>query len=185
MRPLLDHLPTMPPSLAARCAAAVDNAHNGTTIRAPGGPCKGQARSCDPACYGLRHRHGNEEDSDAKISWSPRDRSLAGNGFDPGLSAETPGDQSDEIWEYRQDGFPASAACPLLFLCPVRRRVRLAQHRRASIFPLRGRGMDRSAVLPRRPLVVIMEPDVLQTELPDRHRYRSCRQAHRGRRFCL
>src|SRR5262245_56796802 len=38
----------MPPFLAARYAAAVDNAHNGTTIRAPCGACKRQARSCDP-----------------------------------------------------------------------------------------------------------------------------------------
>src|SRR5262249_31538198 len=46
-RPLIDHLPTMPPFLAACCAAAVDNAHNGTPIRAPCGPCKRQACSCD------------------------------------------------------------------------------------------------------------------------------------------
>jgi hypothetical protein len=68
----------------------------------------------------------NVEDSDAKISWRSDDRSLAGHGFDPGLSAERPGDQSDEVREHRQDGFPDSAFCPLLFLFPVRRCVRLA-----------------------------------------------------------
>jgi hypothetical protein len=54
------------------------------------------------------------------------DRSVAGNGFDPGLSAETTGNQSDEVREHRQDGFPDSALCILLFLCPVRRCLRLA-----------------------------------------------------------
>src|SRR5262245_11604642 len=126
-------------------------------------PARDKHARATPACYRLRGRHANEDDSDAKISWSPHDRSLAGNGFDPGLSAETPRDQSDEVGEHRQDRSPASAVCPLLFLCPVRRRVRLAQYRRASIFPFRGRGMGRSAALPRRPLSFLMEPDFLQT----------------------
>src|SRR5215467_10070446 len=34
--------------------------------------------------------------------------------------------QSHEAREHRQDRFPDSASCPVLFLSPVRRRVRLA-----------------------------------------------------------
>src|SRR5215467_3804466 len=52
-------------------------------------------RRCLAVCYCFRRHHANEDYSDAKIFWSPHDRYPAGNGFDPGLSAETSTDKTD------------------------------------------------------------------------------------------
>src|SRR5215510_8149152 len=75
------------------------------------------------------------ENFDGKIFRSPDDRSVAWDGIDPNLCLEKTGHRSDEIRSYRQDGFLDPAICPVLFLCPVRRGIPLADCDDAPVFP--------------------------------------------------
>src|SRR5262249_33840180 len=110
------------------------------------------------------------ENFDGKIFRSPDDRSVAWDGIDPNLCLEKTGHRSDEIRSYRQNGFLDPAICPVLFLCPVRRGIPLADCDDAPVFPFRDNLVDRSVVLPGGAVAVLVEPDFLSAELSSRQR---------------
>src|SRR6266853_6316211 len=105
------------------------------------------------------------ENSRAKISRSPDNYSIAGDGVDTCLSLERTRNKGPQVREYRQNGFRDHPIRLLLLLSHLRRCIQLAYRQRARIFPIRYSRVGRRVVLPCGAVIDVVEPDFVSAKL--------------------